>query len=287
MKDFHRKKRLILDKVLSILFPIFSSASLLLLGLLLVHLFQTGLKWINWDFLINFPSRKPELSGLLPALVGSGYIVGLALLFSVPIGVGSALYLQEFQKSSAWTRSLNTLIRNMAGIPSIVYGIFGLTLFVVTFGFGSSLLAGSLTLSLLVLPIVIVATQEALKTVPKTIKEASYAVGATKIQTTWFITLRYALPNILTGIIFAVSRVLGETAPLMMVGGFNYVSFLPSSPFDSFSTLPIQIFTWTSKPQVGFQEIAAAAILVLLALQLLLNLTAIIVRGRLQKRYEE
>jgi phosphate transport system permease protein len=275
------------DRVSRIVFLVLSSISVIVLFTLLGSILLMGLPHFDLDFIISLPSRFADKSGILAALVGSIYLVILTLVIALPIGIGTAIYLQEFGKNKKIIASIQVLILNLAGVPSIVYGIFGLAIFVRTFGFGKSILAGAFTMAMLVLPLLIVSTQEALKTVPKSLKEASLALGTSHLQTTLKITFAYAFPNILTGIILAVARILGETAPLLMVGAYAYVNFLPTSVSDSFSALPVQIYSWTSKPQEEFKQIAATAIIVLLILQLSLNGVAILVRSKMQRRYEE
>lgn len=260
------------------------------LAALLGGVLWDGLGRIDLDFLRGFPSRKWEEAGVLPALVGSLYLVGLTALIAVPVGVAAAIYLEEYAREgrSAWTRRLAELIEvniaNLAGVPSVIYGLLGLEVFVRALGMDRSLLAGACTLALLVLPVVITATREALRTVPDTLREGAYALGATPWQVVRRVVLPMALPGVLTGAILAVSRAMGETAPLVVVGALAFVTFLPDSPSSPFTALPIQIFNWVSRPQAGFATNAAAAILVLLVLLVLMNLGAILLRNRLSRR---
>lgn len=257
------------------------------LGLLLYQILRDGLDRLDWDFIISLPSRKAERSGILTALVGSLWTIGLTALFALPIGVGTAIYLEEYANQKSWfTKLLSLNIANLAGVPAIVYGLLGLAVFVRFFAFGRSILAGSLTLALLILPVIIVASQEALKSVPKILKEGSYACGVSRWQTMTGVILPYALPGILTGAILAISRAMGEAAPLIMVGAAGYISFLPDSPFSSFTVLPIQIFNWTSRPQEEFQAIAASGIIVLMILLLAINAIAILLRNKYQNRMD-
>jgi phosphate transport system permease protein len=209
----------------------------------------------------------------------------LTAAISFPLGVGAAIYLEEYAPRSWITRLLQTNISNLAGVPSIVYGILGLAIFVRSFGLGRSVLAGAATLALLVLPVVIIAAQEALKAVPRSLREASYGVGATKWQTIRYQVLPVALPGILTGTILSLSRAIGETAPLIMIGALTFIAFSPTSPMDPFTVLPIQIFNWAAKPQAEFHELAAAAIIVLLVVLLVMNAGAIVLRNKFQKRF--
>ena len=259
---------------------------ILILFVLAIDIVKKGQPWIDWRFLTSYPSRFADKSGILPALVGSIYIIVLTIIFSVPIGVGSAIYLEEYAKNSRLTKLIKINISNLSGTPSIVYGLLGLTVFVRTFALGRSILSGALTMSLVILPIIIVASQEALKAVPQFLRHGSFALGATKWQTIRKIVLPTAFPGVLTGIILAISRALGESAPLLMVGAFSYVAFLPRNIKDSFVVLPIQIYLWTGKPQAQFKDIAAAGIIVLLALLLTTNAFAIILRNKFQRSVE-
>lgn len=251
----------------------------LLLGSILRH----GVPWLTATFLTSYPSRFPASAGVLPALVSSLWLIGLTALFSVPIGVGAAVYLEEYASASRWRSLAQLNIANLAGVPSIVYGILGLAVFVRALRFGQSLLAGSLTMSLLILPVIIIAAREAIRAVPPSIRQAAFALGATRWQTTRHHVLPSALPGILTGVILAISRAIGETAPLIMVGAVAYVAFVPQGPTDSFSCLPIQIYNWTERPQAAFHELAAAGIIVLLVALLAMNAIAVWIRHRFSK----
>lgn len=259
--------------------------SLLILGLLLFDALWDGLRRLNWQFLTSFPSRKPENAGIYGAIVGSFYAVSLTSVISIPFGIGAAIYLEEYARNNRFTRMIEINITNLAGVPSIIYGILGLELFVRWMQMGRSLLAGALTLSLLILPTVIIASREAIRTVPGSIRQAAYAVGATKWQTTRDHVLPLAFPGIMTGIILAISRAIGETAPLIMIGALTYVAFVPTDLMSPFSVMPIQIFNWVSRPQKGFFECAAAGIVVLLFLTLMLNALAIILRNYYQRKF--
>lgn len=270
---------------------VLQSAGLLVLlaalGGLLALLFDVwadGWSQVSWSFLTSYPSRRASAAGILPALVGSVYIIGLTALIAVPVGVAAAIYLEEYEAKGWLSRVIEINIANLAGVPSIIYGLLGLGLFVRALGLERSLLAGGATLALLVLPVVILSTREALRAVPKSLREGSYALGATKWQTIWFQVLPVALPGILTGLILALSRAIGETAPLITIGALTYVPFLPDSLWSPFTVLPIQTFNWVSRPQAEFAQIAAAAIIVLLVLLLSMNALAIWLRDRYQKR---
>lgn len=239
---------------------------------------------LSWDFLTGYPSRRPERAGIAPALVGSFLMILLTTLIAFPVGVAAAIYLEEYAPRTWWTQLIEINIANLAGVPSIIYGMLGLALFVRGIGLGRSLLAGALTMALLVLPIIIIASREAIRAVPYSIREASYALGATRWYTIWHQVLPLALPGILTGSILAISRALGETAPLIMIGALSFVAFLPDGLLSPFTVLPIQIFNWVSRPQKGFLVDAAAGIVVLLAVLLLMNALAIWLRDRSQRR---
>ena len=275
------------NELFHLLLMVVSFFSVVVLILLLYSVVRNAIGWFDWDFISSMPSRSAKRAGILSALVGSGWTIGLTALIAIPIGVGTAVYLEEYSDKEKWlNKVIQVNISNLAGIPSIVYGMLGLAVFVRTLGLGRSILAGALTLALLVLPIIIVATQEALKSVPNPLKEASYAVGMTRWQTITGVVLPYAIPGILTGAILAISRALGEAAPLILVGAAGYISFLPNSPLDHFTVLPIQIFNWTSRPQAEFQHIAAAGIILLLIFLLSANAIAILLRNKYQKRME-
>ena len=255
---------------------------LALLAVLLVHATRQGLPWLDLQFLTEFPSRFPERAGIKSALFGTLWLISLTAVFSIPVGVAAAVYLEEY----AGRRRINALIEvsiaNLAGVPSIVYGMLGLALFVRWLALGRSVVAGAMTMSLLILPIIIIASREALRSVPDSIRRASYALGATQWQTIRHHVLPAALPGILTGTILALSRAIGETAPLIMIGALTYVAFVPQGPMDAFTALPIQIFNWVSRPQAEFHELAAAGIIVLLTVLLLMNAIAVIIRHRSQ-----
>lgn len=254
------------------------------LGLLLWEIARVGLGRLSWDFLVGYPSRRASQAGLLPALAGSLWLIGLTTMMAVPVGVGAAIAMEEYGGRGRWARLLEINIANLAGVPSVVYGLLGLAVFVRTLGFDRSLLAGAATLALLVLPLVIISTREALRAVPVSVREASLALGATKWQTIRHQVLPAALPGLLTGVILAVSRAAGEVAPLIVIGGLAYVPFVPDGPRSPFTALPIQIFAWVSRPHAGFRTNAAAAILVLLTVLLIVNSVAIVVRDRALRR---
>lgn len=257
---------------------------IIMLGVFLVNIFVDGFGRLDWDFIKDLPSRKAENAGIYTAVMGTLWILGLTAIIAIPVGVAAGIYLEEYGKKSRFANILEINITNLAGIPSIIYGILGLEVFVRTAGLGSSLISGALTLSLLILPVIIVATREAIKAVPKTIREASYALGASKWQTISEQILPAAGGGIVTGVILALSRAVGETAPLIVVGALTYVPFVPQTPMDQYSVLPMQIFNWISRPEKEFAVNAAAAIIVLLIITFVMNGTAIFLRNRWQKK---
>jgi len=253
------------------------------LAVLLVTVASDGLGRLSWDFINGFPSRFPERAGIQAALFGTLWIMGLTAIIAIPIGVGAAIYLEEFAPRNWLTKAIETNINNLAGVPSIIYGLLGLTIFVRVLAFDRSVLAGALTISLLVLPIIIVASREGLRAVPPSIREGSLGLGASPWQTVRFQVLPAAIPGMLTGVILALSRAIGETAPLITLGALLFVPFRPESPFDQFTVLPIQIYNWLSRPQVEFQTTAAAGIIVLLAILLTMNAIAIGLRNYFER----
>ena len=254
------------------------------LATLVYDIFSDGARRLSWTFLNTFPSRNAEEAGVYHALMGSIWVIGLTAALALPVGVAAAIYLEEYGTRSRVARFIELNIANLAAVPSIIYGLLGLGLFVRLMGMGQSVMAGAATLALLALPVVILSTREALRTVPSSIREGSYALGATKWQTIWNQVLPMALPGVLTGLILALSRAIGETAPLITIGALTYSPFAPDSVWSKFTVLPIQIFNWVSRPQAEFHTNAAAAILVLLALLLSMNAVAIIVRDRFQRQ---
>ena len=263
----------------------FTWTSLVILVVLLYHVAEQGFHRLSPDFLTNFPSRFPEKAGIKSALWGSIWLISLVFLISVPIGVASAIYLEEYKSKGMLARVIEVNITNLAGVPSIVYGILGLAIFVRFFVLDRSLIAGAFTMSLLILPVIIIASREALRAVPQSIRHGAYALGATQWQTIYHHVLPAALPGILTGVILAMSRAIGETAPLIMIGALTYVAFVPESIMDPFATLPIQIFNWASRPQAAFEEVAAAGIIVLFVVLLTMNLAAVVIRNYAQRKY--
>lgn len=259
---------------------------LTVLGVFLGFILWQGLDRLSWDFLTSLPSRFAANSGIYTAWIGTVWIMVLTTVISFPLGVGAGIYLEEYGRKSRLNKFLEINIANLAGVPSIIYGLLGLEIFVRVMRLGNSILAGALTLSLLILPIIIVSTREAIRAVPKTIREASQALGASKWQTIRGQILPASFGGILTGVILAISRAVGETAPLIVVGALAYVPFAPRGPLDEFTVLPIQIFNWVSRPQHEFVINAAAAIIVLLTITLLMNGVAVYLRYRWQKKLD-
>lgn len=278
------KKNRIKDRI----FEYFGIAStffgLVILAIFIGNILVDGLSRIDWDFMTSLPSRKAERAGIFTAWSGSLWILVLTTLIAFPLGVSAGVYLEEYAKKTKLASLLEVNISNLAGVPSIIYGLLGLEIFVRVFKMGNSILAGAFTLSLLVLPIIIVATRESIKAVPPSIRAASYGLGATKWQTIWHQVLPSSFGGILTGIILAISRAVGETAPLIIVGALAYVPFAPSSPMDEFTVMPIQIFNWVSRPQHGFTINAAAAIIILLIITFVMNGIAVYLRNRWEKK---
>jgi phosphate transport system permease protein len=272
------------DRLLGLFGLLVMLLALAALAALLYDIARDGLGRLSWQFITSYPSRRAADAGIFPALIGSIYVIVLTALMTVPLGVGAAVYLEEYGTHTRLARIIEINIANLAGVPSIIYGLLGLGLFVRLFGMGRSLLAGACTLALLVLPTIIISTREALRAVPKSLREGSYALGATKWQTIQYQVLPAALPGLLTGLILALSRAIGETAPLITIGALTYVPFVPDSLFSPFTVLPIQIFNWVSRPQAAFAENAAAGILVLLVLLLAMNGVAVVLRDRFQQR---
>jgi phosphate transport system permease protein len=280
----YRRRRARLSQAFGSLCMLATVLCVLVLVWLLGHILYHGLPWLTWTLLTHGPSRFPEEAGILPALVSSTWLILLTAAIAVPIGVGAAVYLEEYAKPSYWRDLVQLNIANLAGVPSIVYGILGLGLFVRTLMLQRSIIAGALTLTLVVLPIIILAAQEALRSVPDSIRRASYALGATKWQTVRYQVLPASLPGIMTGVILAISRALGEAAPLVAIGAAMFITFVPTTPTDEFSALPVTIFYWAGHANTDFHDVAGAAIIVLLSLLILLNAGAVFVRYRYGQR---
>ena len=278
------RKNRIKDKIFEYFGIVCTFLGLVILAIFIGNILVDGLSRIDWDFMNNLPSRKSEKAGIYTAWTGSLWILAFTTLIAFPLGVAAGVYLEEYGKKSRLSSLLEVNISNLAGVPSIIYGLLGLEIFVRVFQMGNSVLAGAFTLALLVLPIIIVATREAVRAVPPSIKAASFGLGASKWQTIWHQVIPSAMGGILTGVILAISRAVGETAPLIVVGALAYVPFAPSSPMDEFTVMPIQIFNWVSRPQHGFTINAAAAIIILLIITFIMNGIAVYLRNRWEKK---
>ncbi len=286
-----------LDKAFVVLGLLVLMSCLGLLALLFLDLVRDGAERFGWDFLTQFPSRKAERAGILSAWVGTSMIMLVTALVALPVGVAAAIYLEEYAPKHWITGVIEINVTNLAGVPSIVYGLLALGLFVYKFGFGQSVLSAGLTLALLILPIIIVGTREALRAVPKAIREAAYGLGATRWEVTKDHVLPYSTGGVLTGLILGLSRAIGETAPIITIGALSFIAFLPDSPLSGefpfvnfawlkseFTAMPIQIFNWVSRPDQAFQQNAAAAAAILLAMTLAMNAVAIWIRYRFRKK---
>jgi phosphate transport system permease protein len=278
------RRRHVMDRAFEIAALMVLLLALAALGALLYDILSDGMGRLDWQFMTSMASRRASSAGIYHALAGSIAVILLTAALALPIGVGAAVYLEEYGARSRIARLIEINISNLAAVPSIIYGLLGLGLFVRALGMDRSVMAGASTLALLALPVVILSTREALRTVPSSIREGSYALGATKWQTVWFQVLPMATPGILTGLILALSRAIGETAPLITIGALTYVPFAPDGIWSAFTVLPIQIFNWVSRPQADFQQNAAAGIIVLLGLLLLMNAIAIVLRDRYQRQ---
>lgn len=276
-------------RVGGVFYGVLVAAVLLSVVSLAVLLGQTalqGLPWLDWDFIANYMSRKPELAGIRAALAGSVITILITAVFTVPVGVGAAIYLEEYAPKNRLTQLIEVNISNLAGVPSVVYGLLGLGVFVQLMSLGKVVLAGALTLTLLVLPIVILASREAIRAVPNEYRLGAFALGADRWQVIKGAVLPSAIPGILTGTILALSRAIGEAAPLLVISGLVYVTFVPG-PLDRFTVLPLQIFTWVGRPQEEFRSLAAAGIIVLLIVLLTMNAVAVFLRNKYQTRSED
>lgn len=278
-------KRITFNKVWKVLFFLATTFALVTLAILLYRIVTQGVGYLNIDFLTNFASRFADKAGVKAALIGSIWLMGVVAPVSIILGVGTAIYLEEYAKKNKINDFVRMNISNLAGVPSIVFGLLGLTIFVRMMELGKSILAAGFTMSLLILPVIIVAAQEAIRAVPNDQREASYGMGATKWQTILRVVLPAAIPGILTGSILALSRAIGETAPLVVLGIPVILQFLPDGLLSQFTALPMQIYDWAKRPQEAFQYVASAGILVLMTVLLLMNSIAIFIRNKFQKRY--
>ncbi|MBP7608754.1 MAG: phosphate ABC transporter permease PstA [Steroidobacteraceae bacterium] len=285
------------DKLFVVLGLLIMMGCLGVLALLFLDLVRDGASRFGWDFLTQFPSRKAERAGILSAFVGTSMIMLVTAVVSLPVGVAAGIYLEEYAPKNWFTGIIEINVTNLAGVPSIVYGLLALGLFVYQFGFGQSVLSAGLTLALLILPIIIVGTRESLRAVPKAIREAAYGLGATRWEVTKDHVLPYSTGGILTGLILGLSRAIGETAPIITIGALSFIAFLPNSPisgqfpflnwewlWSEFTAMPIQIFNWVSRPDQAFQQNAAAAAAILLGMTLAMNAIAIYIRYRFRKK---
>ncbi len=277
-------RRKLIGTIFAILFLLAVIFAVAMLVTLLWTIVARGWAWLSWDLIKNPPSRKPEEAGLNPALFGTIWIISLTALVAFPVGVAAAVYLEEYAGKSKLTRALQVNIANLAGVPSVIYGLLGLGVFVELMHMGRVVLAGALTMALLSLPVIIISSQEAIRAVPWSLREAAYGLGATRWQVARHHVLPTALPGILTGTILAISRAVGETAPILVAGAAGFLLTRPDGLFSSYTALPIQIYQWTSRPQREFRELAAAAIIVLLIVLLAMNATAIIIRQRARRK---
>ncbi|MCC7478685.1 phosphate ABC transporter permease PstA [bacterium] len=274
------------ERLIAILLAVLTWGGVAILMVLLGHIVHEGYKYITPHFFTNFASRKAEIAGFKAAIIGSLYMIGLTILLAIPIGVAAAVFLEEYLRKSRLARFIELNINNLAGVPSIVYGILGLMLFVRFFNFQESVLSAACTMALLILPVIIISAREAIRAVPAGIRHAAFAVGATRWQVVSHHVLPAATPGIVTGVILAVSRAIGESAPLLLIGAAAFIRFAPKSPMDRYTVMPVQIFSWLTKPQEAFHQVAAAGIIVLLVLLLALNAVAVIIRMKAEAKYK-
>jgi len=270
------------EKLFYLLFLSAVMVGVVSLAVLFIDIISDGYKHLTWDFLTSYASRKAENSGILAPLAGTLWLIIMTAIFTIPIGVSTALYLEEFAGDNLFTKLIKINVSNLAGVPSIIYGLLGLAFFTYTLSLGKSLLAGALTMTLLVLPIVIIASQEAIRTIPPSIKDAAYALGATKWEVSKRIIIPHSIGGIMSGIILAMSRAIGETAPILIISSLVFITMVPSGPLDRFTVLPLQIYTWAGFPQDDFRSIASTGIIVLLLILILMNSIAVYIRIRTQ-----
>jgi phosphate transport system permease protein len=293
-KEIRKRKRY--DVIFTVLGVVALMIGVLTFAALFTEMARNGIGRLDWDFFTNFPSRRASQAGILSAWVGSTLVMAVTAVVAVPLGVAAGVYLEEYAPKNWLTDLIEINITNLAGVPSIVYGLLALGLFVYQFGFGQSILSAGLTLALLILPVMIVATREAIRSIPQGIREGSYACGATQWQTVRYHILPYSSAGILTGVIIGMARAIGETAPIITIGALTFIAFLPPSPiqptppflsfdwlFSPFTVMPIQMFNWTSRPEAAFQVNAAAAGFVLVVMTLAMNGAAIWLRYRLRR----
>jgi len=283
----HLTRRYSIGKIYFTIF--FSCLMVGIIGLLILlgQIFTQGVGMLTWTFISSYPSRHPDQAGILAALVGSVWLMGLTGILAVPFGIGTAIYLEEYASKNKFTQFIEINISNLAGVPSIVYGLLGLAVFVEWLNMGRTLIAGALTMALLVMPIVILASREAIRQVPISHREAAYALGATRWEVVKSIVLPSAIPGIMTGAILSMSRAVGEAAPVLAISALVYLTFVPTDPLDRFTVMPIQIYNWISRPQDEFRELAASGIILLLVVLLSMNSVAIYIRSKYQTKSEE
>ncbi|CZQ89795.1 phosphate transport system permease protein psta [Trichococcus flocculiformis] len=277
--------RLLLNGVVKSLFFLATFFGIVVLAILVMRIVSQGAGYLDWDFLRNYASRRPEDAGIKAAIYGTVWIMAIIAPLSLLLGVGTAIYLEEYAPDNKFTHFIELNISNLSGVPSIVFGLLGLTVFVRLLEMGRSVLAGGLTMSLMILPVIVVSSQEAIRAIPREQYEASYAMGATKWQTIRTVVLPAAVPGILTGSILALSRAVGETAPLLMIGAMTFIAYVPESIWSGFTAMPIQIFNWAGRPQEEFQAVAAAGSIVLMLMLVIMNSLAIYIRNKFSKRY--
>ncbi|MEG9297280.1 phosphate ABC transporter permease PstA [Mangrovibacillus sp. Mu-81] len=277
--------RLAVNHLFRALFFLATLFGLVVLAVLLYRVFTQGIGYLDLQFLQSMGSRFPEKAGIYAALIGSLWLMAVVVVVSFILAVGTAIYLEEYAKQNKINQFIKVNISNLAGVPSVVFGLLGLTIFARMFALGQSVLAAGLTMSLLILPVIIVAAQEAIRAVPRELRDASYAMGATKWQTITRVVLPAAVPGILTGSILAFSRAIGETAPLVVLGVPTILLFTPASIMDTFTALPMQIYDWTRRPQAAFHDVASAGIIILLLLLLFMNSVAVFIRNKFQNRF--
>ena len=278
-------KRLLLNSMVKGLFFLATFFGIVVLAILVMRIVSQGAAYLDWDFLSNYASRRPEDAGIKAAIYGTVWIMAIIAPLSLLLGVGTAIYLEEYAPDNKFTHFIELNISNLSGVPSIVFGLLGLTVFVRLLEMGRSVLAGGLTMSLMILPVIVVSSQEAIRAIPREQYEASYAMGATKWQTIRTVVLPAAVPGILTGSILALSRAVGETSSLLMIGAMTFIAYIPESIWSGFTAMPIQIFNWAGRPQEEFQAVAAAGSIVLMLMLVIMNSLAIYIRNKFSKRY--
>ncbi len=286
MKSTHLKRRYLIAKLFKLFCASMTWASVIILAVLLASLIYKGYHWLDFQFLTSTTSRFPHKAGLYPAMIGTLWLIATTAIIAVPVGVAASVYLEEYASKNWLTRFIDLNIANLAGVPSVVYGMLGLAVFARYFALSDSVLAGSLTMSLLILPVIIIASREAIRAVPSSTRQAALALGATRWQTVRDHVLPSALPGMMTGVILALSRAIGETAPLIMIGVPAIVFFTPDSPQSTFTALPMQIYVWANEAKEDFHEIAAAGIIVLLVILLMMNTVAVLIRHRSEKAHQ-